>query len=102
MAKQAMVILCIMIQVAYLLVRNSNNQLHEKISKDRCWVRYVKGSHKDLKDFQFFWGTAVQAQPDHTLLDKDKAKVELALESIVADFGSSQCPRWHETFNQLE
>jgi hypothetical protein len=76
----------IMMPAAYSLVRNRNIMHHETISKDGCWVRYIEGSRKDLKDTQFFWGTAAIAQSDHTLLHEDKAKkAELALESILAD-----------------
>jgi hypothetical protein len=84
---------CIMMPAAYSVVRNRNNQLHETISKDGCWVRYVEGSRKDLKDIQFFWGTAAQAKLDHTLLHQDKAKkAELALESILADLAVLNIP----------
>ncbi|OUL26796.1 hypothetical protein BV378_12295 [Nostoc sp. RF31YmG] len=76
----------IMMPAAYSLVRNSNIRHHETISKDGCWVRYVEGTRLDLKDAQFFWGSAAQAQADHILLHEDKAKkAELALESILAD-----------------
>lgn len=76
----------VMMPAANSLVRNRNIHLHETISKDGCWVRYAEGTRLDLKDVQFFWGTAALAQADHTLLHEDKAlKAELALESILAD-----------------
>jgi hypothetical protein len=84
---------CIMMPAAYSVVRNRNICHHETISKDGCWVRYIEGSRKDLKDVQFFWGTAAIAQPDHTLLHEDKAKkAELALESILADLAVLNVP----------
>ncbi|MBD2208004.1 ParM/StbA family protein [Calothrix sp. FACHB-1219] len=83
----------IMMPAAYSLVRNRNIQLHETISKDGCWVRYVEGSRLDLKDVQFFWGSAALSQADHTLLHDDKAKkAELALESILADLAVLSIP----------
>ncbi|MBE9209775.1 ParM/StbA family protein [Nostoc sp. LEGE 06077] len=78
---------------AYSLVRNRNIRHHETISKDGAWVRYVEGKRLDLKDTQFFWGTAAIAQSDHTLLHEDKAKkAELALESILADLAVLNIP----------
>ncbi|RCJ16153.1 hypothetical protein A6S26_33820 [Nostoc sp. ATCC 43529] len=65
---------CIMMPAAYSLVRNRNLMHHETISKDGAWVRYLEGSRLDLKDIQFFWGSAALAQSDHTLLYDDKAK----------------------------
>jgi Actin like proteins N terminal domain len=77
---------CIMMPAVYSVVRNRNIHLHETISKDGCWVRYIEGSRLDLKDTQFFWGSAALSQADHILLHEDKAKkAELALESILAD-----------------
>lgn len=49
---------CIMMPAAYSVVRNRNLMHHETISKDGAWVRYVEGSRNDLKDVQFFWGSA--------------------------------------------
>ncbi|WP_017655399.1 ParM/StbA family protein [Fortiea contorta] len=84
---------CIMMPAAYSVVRNRNIYLHETISKDGCWVRYIEGSRKDLKDVQFFWGSAAIAKLDHTLLHDDKAKkAELALESILADLAVLNIP----------
>ena len=83
----------IMMPAAYSLVRNRNISHHETISKDGAWVRYVEGSRLDLKDIQFFWGTAAIAQTDHTLLHEDKGKkAELALESILADLAVLNIP----------
>jgi hypothetical protein len=83
----------IMMPAAYSLVRNRNIKHHETISKDGAWVRYVEGSRLDLKDVQFFWGSAALAQSDHTLLHEDKAKkAELALESILADLAVLNIP----------
>ncbi len=83
----------IMMPAAYSLVRNRNVSHHETISKDGSWVRYVEGSRLDLKDVQFFWGSAAIAQSDHTLLCDDKAKkAELALESILADLAVLNIP----------
>ena len=83
----------IMMPAAYSVVRNRNNHLHETISKDGAWVRYVEGSRLDLKDVQFFWGSAAIAQADHILLHEDKAKkAELALESILADLAILNIP----------
>ncbi|MEH2167439.1 MAG: hypothetical protein V7K41_12345 [Nostoc sp.] len=76
----------IMMPSAYLLLRNRNTTHYETISKDGAWVRYLEGSRLDLKDVQFFWGSAAIAQTDHTLLHEDKSKkAELALESIFVD-----------------
>ncbi|MBD2458805.1 hypothetical protein H6G80_32700 [Nostoc sp. FACHB-87] len=78
---------------AYSFVRNRNIRHHETISKDGAWVRYVEGKRLDLKDTQFFWGTAAIAQSDHILLHDDKAKkAELALESILADLAVLNIP----------
>ncbi|WP_263420134.1 hypothetical protein [Tolypothrix sp. PCC 7601] len=63
-----------MMPAAYSVVRNHNIHLHETISKDGCWVRYLEGSRLDLKDIQFFWGSAALPQAVHTLLHEDKAK----------------------------
>ncbi len=83
----------IMMPAAYSLLRNRNTTHHETISKDGAWVRYVEGSRLDLKDVQFFWGSAAIAQTDHTLLHEDKAKkAELALESILADLAVLNIP----------
>jgi Actin like proteins N terminal domain len=83
----------IMMPAAYSLVRNRNIMHHETISKDGAWVRYVEGTRLDLKDVQFFWGSAALAQTDHTLLHEDKAKkAELALESILADLAVLNIP----------
>jgi hypothetical protein len=83
----------IMMPAAYSLVRNRNIMHHETISKDGAWVRYVEGTRLDLKDIQFFWGSAALAQTDHTLLHEDKAKkAELALESILADLAVLNIP----------
>ncbi|MHC5610850.1 MAG: ParM/StbA family protein [Nostoc sp.] len=83
----------IMMPAAYSLVRNRNIMHHETISKDGAWVRYVEGTRLDLKDIQFFWGSAALAQSDHTLLHEDKAKkAELALESILADLAVLNIP----------
>jgi hypothetical protein len=83
----------IMMPAAYSLVRNRNIMHHETISKDGAWVRYVEGTRLDLKDVQFFWGSAAIAQSDHTLLHEDKAKkAELALESIFADLAVLNIP----------
>lgn len=83
----------IMMPAAYSLVRNRNIMHHETISKDGAWVRYVEGTRLDLKDVQFFWGSAAIAQSDHTLLHEDKAKkAELALESILADLAVLNIP----------
>ncbi|WP_242063489.1 ParM/StbA family protein [Nostoc sp. FACHB-892] len=83
----------IMMPATYSLVRNRNIMHHETISKDGCWVRYVEGTRLDLKDVQFFWGSAALAQSDHTLLHEDKAKkAELALESILADLSVLNIP----------
>ncbi len=83
----------IMMPAAYSLVRNRNNHLHETISKDGAWVRYVEGTRLDLKDTQFFWGSAALGQADHTLLHEDKGKkAELALESILADLAILNIP----------
>ncbi|MBW4565809.1 MAG: hypothetical protein KME32_32945 [Mojavia pulchra JT2-VF2] len=84
---------CIMMPAAYSLVRNRNLRHHETISKDGAWVHYVEGKRLDLKDTQFFWGSAAIAQSDHTLLHDDKAKkAELALESILADLAVLNIP----------
>lgn len=83
----------IMMPAAYTLVRNRNITHHQTISKDGAWVRYVEGSRLDLKDVQFFWGSAAIAQTDHILLCDDKAKkAELALESILADLAVLNIP----------
>ena len=83
----------IMMPAAYSLVRNRNISHHETISKDGAWVRYVEGSRLDLKDIQFFWGSAALGQADHTLLHEDKGKkAELALESILADLAVLNIP----------
>ncbi len=83
----------IMMPAAYSLVRNRNLMHHETISKDGAWVRYVEGTRLDLKDVQFFWGSAAIAQADHTLLHEDKSKkAELALESILADLAVLNIP----------
>ncbi|MBD2458472.1 ParM/StbA family protein [Nostoc sp. FACHB-87] len=84
---------CIMMPAAYSLVRNRNIRHHETISKDGAWVHYVEGKRLDLKDTQFFWGSAAIAQSDHILLHEDKAKkAELALESILADLAVLNIP----------
>ncbi|QFS52779.1 hypothetical protein [Nostoc sphaeroides] len=54
----------IMMPAAYSLVRNRNIMHHETISKDGAWVRYVEGTRLDLKDVQFFWGSAAIAQTE--------------------------------------
>ncbi|HYX17876.1 MAG TPA: ParM/StbA family protein [Nostoc sp.] len=83
----------IMMPAAYSLVRNRNITHHQTISKDGAWIRYVEGSRLDLKDVQFFWGSAAIAQTDHILLHDDKAKkAELALESILADLAVLNIP----------
>ncbi|WP_066423324.1 ParM/StbA family protein [Anabaena sp. 4-3] len=83
----------IMMPAAYSLVRNRNIRHHETISKDGAWVRYIDGHRADLRDVQYFWGTAAQAQPDHTLLHEDKAKkAELALEGVLADLAVLNAP----------
>ncbi|PHJ60247.1 hypothetical protein VF14_11580 [Nostoc linckia z18] len=77
---------------AYSLVRNRSIQHHEIISKDGAWLRYVDG-RSDLKDMQFFWGTAAIAQADHTLLHQDKSqKALLSLEGILADLAIANIP----------
>ena len=40
----------IMMPAAYSLVRNRNNHLHETISKDGAWVRYVEGCDSLLSE----------------------------------------------------
>ena len=83
----------IMMPAAYSLVRNRNIRHYETISKDGCWVCYVDGARKDLKDVQFFWGSAAITQRDYTLLHEDKSKkAELALESILADLAVLNIP----------
>ncbi|MBU7587394.1 MAG: hypothetical protein KAF91_31950 [Nostoc sp. TH1S01] len=83
----------IIMPAAYSVVRNRNIRHHETISKDGCWIRYVEGSRLDLKEVQFFWGSAAIAQSDHTLLHEDKSKkAELALESILADLAVLNIP----------
>lgn len=83
----------IMMPSAYSLVRNRNRTHHQTIAKDGCWVRYVDGHRADLRETQFFWGSAAIAQTDHILLHDDKAKkAELALESILADLGVLNIP----------
>lgn len=83
----------IMMPSAYSLLRNRNTTHYQTISKDGAWVRYVEGTRLDLKDVQFFWGTAAIAQSDHTLLHEDKAKkAELVLESILADLAVLNIP----------
>ncbi|MHC5719365.1 MAG: ParM/StbA family protein, partial [Nostoc sp.] len=83
----------IMMPSAYSLIRNRNITHHQTISKDGAWVRYVEGSRMDLKDIQFFWGSAAIAQTDHILLHEDKSKkAELALESTLADLAVLNIP----------
>ncbi|MBN3951596.1 MAG: ParM/StbA family protein [Nostoc sp. NMS7] len=83
----------IMMPAAYSLVRNRNIMHPCPISKDGTWVRYVEGTRLDLKEVQFFWGSAAIAQSDHILLHEDKAKkAELALESILADLAVLNIP----------
>jgi len=83
----------IMMPSAYSLVRNRNITHHQTISKDGAWVRYVDGHRADLRETQFFWGSAALAQTDHILLCDDKAKkAELALESILADLAVLNIP----------
>ncbi|WP_414546570.1 ParM/StbA family protein [Nostoc sp. CCY0012] len=83
----------VIMPAAYALVRNRNTSHHETISKNGAWVRYVEGSRLNLKDTQYFWGSAAIAQADHTLLHEDKAKkAELALESILADLAILNIP----------
>ncbi|MBA3920247.1 MAG: ParM/StbA family protein [Nostocaceae cyanobacterium] len=78
--------LAVVMPSAYSLVRDRSIRHHETISKDGAWVRYVEGTRTDLKDKQFFWGSAAIAQADHILLHEDKAKkAELALEAILSD-----------------
>jgi hypothetical protein len=76
----------VVLPAAYSLVRNRNIRHHESISKDGAWVRYVDGQRADLRDVEFFWGTAALAKIDHILLHEDKSqKALLSLESILAD-----------------
>lgn len=83
----------IMMPAAYSLVRDRTIKHHETISKHGAWVRYVDGHRADLRDIQYFWGSAAIAQTDHTLLHEDKAKkAELALESILSDLSVLNCP----------
>ena|GEM_PF-853926 len=78
--------LAVVVPSAYSVVRDRSIRHHETISKNGAWVRYVEGSRTDLKDKQFFWGSAAIAQTDHILLHEDKAKkAELALEAILCD-----------------
>lgn len=83
----------IMMPSAYSLVRNRNITHHQTVSKDGCWVRYINGHRADLRETQFFWGSAAIAQTDHILLCDDKAKkAELALESILGDLAVLNIP----------
>lgn len=83
----------IMMPSAYSLVRNRNITHHQTISKDGAWVKYVDGHRTDLREVQYFWGSAAIAQTDHILLCDDKAKkAELALESILADLAVLNIP----------
>lgn len=83
----------IMMPSAYSLIRNRSITHHQTISKDGAWVRYVDGSRLDLKDIQFFWGSAAIAKTDHILLHDDKGKkADLALESILADLAVLNIP----------
>ncbi len=78
---------------AYSLVRDRSIRNHETISKDGAWVRYVEGSRLDLKDKQYFWGSAAVKKSDHILLHDDKAKkAELSLESVLADLAVINIP----------
>ncbi len=52
----------VVLPAAYSLVRNRNIRHHETISKDGAWVRYVDGHRSELKEVQFFWGSAAIAQ----------------------------------------
>jgi Actin like proteins N terminal domain len=83
----------VVVPAAYSLLRNRNINHHETIANSGAWVRYVEGSRSDLKEKQYFWGTAATAQADHTLLHENKAlKAELALESILADLAILNVP----------
>ena len=83
----------IMMPSAYSLVRDRTLKPHETISKHGAWVRYVDGHRADLRDIQYFWGTAATAQADHVLLHEDKSKkAELALESILSDLSVLNIP----------
>ncbi|MGI2908347.1 ParM/StbA family protein [Tolypothrix sp. VBCCA 56010] len=85
--------LAVVMPSAYSLVLNRNVRHHETISKDGAWIRYVEGSRKDLKDRQYFWGSAAIAQQFHVLLHEDKAKkAELSLEGILADLAIIDVP----------
>ena len=83
----------LMMPSAYSLIRNRNIMHHQTISKDGAWVRYVDGHRADLREIQYFWGSAAIAQTDHILLHEDKSKkAELALESILADLAVLNIP----------
>ena len=82
---------------AYLKVRDRRAKQHETIGKDGCWVHYVEGDRNDLKDSQYFWGTAAITKSSkddpHTDLHTDtKAKALYALESILADVAVLNLP----------
>ncbi|RUS92402.1 hypothetical protein DSM106972_099170 [Dulcicalothrix desertica PCC 7102] len=83
----------VVVPAAYSLLRNRNINHHETISSSGAWVCYVEGSRSDLKEKQYFWGTAATAQANYTLLHENKAlKAELALESILADLAILNVP----------
>ncbi|BBD63540.1 hypothetical protein NIES2109_64150 (plasmid) [Nostoc sp. HK-01] len=85
--------LTVVLPAAYSPLRNRNIRHHEIISKDGAWVRYIDGHRSDLKEVQFFWGTAALAQSEHTLLHEDKSqKALLSLESILADLAIANIP----------
>ena len=83
----------IMMPAAYSLVRNRSRTHHQTIAKDGCWVKYADGHRADLRETEFFWGSAAIAENDHILLHDDKAKkAELVLESILADLAVLNIP----------